>query len=154
MTGSEAAMVNTYVFTNIHPQYPGFNRTIWAALEKSVRTQVRRSGWAHITSGAIYDRDGDGHPDAANAAIRVGPPAGDKRLALATHFFKIVVTRTETGKPAIEAWLLEHSSEFVAERDFRERLEAARVPLERIEALSGFDFLPLLNAPPEQAAIH
>ena len=41
MTRSEQAMINSYVFSNIAPQFPNFNRGIWRALEAHVRKLAR-----------------------------------------------------------------------------------------------------------------
>ncbi len=152
MAVSEAAMVNSYLFTNIAPQYPGFNRTIWAALERIVRVRAMRSGAVHVTTGAIFDRDGDGRPDPDEAALTAGPPGAEPRLRVATHFFKIVAWRAADGGVAVDAWLLAHRPDFVPDAARARALDAARVGIERVEAMAGFDFLPALNAPPEQAA--
>jgi len=144
MTRSEQAMVNSYVFSNIAPQYAGFNRNIWRELETRVRAMARRDGLIYVITGAIFDYDGDGKPDAAASVPLSHSRAGQVHPAIASHFYKVVLQRAG-ARPRITAWLLKHEKRDVAHKEAARLLDAARVPLTTIEAMSGFDLLPLLH---------
>ena len=48
MKRSEAAMINTYKFSNMVPQHGEYNRKIWDCLEGSVRDWARTKGEIYI----------------------------------------------------------------------------------------------------------
>jgi len=135
MTRSEPAMVNSYVFSNIAPQYPKFNRGIWRKLETHVRDLARTHGSVFVMSGAIFDQDNDGVRDADAEAPRARSRQGAPRAAIASHFYKIIVI-AEDGRSQIDAWLLPHSN------DPATTLKQAKVSLAKIEKLSGLDIFP------------
>jgi len=145
MRRSERAMVNTYVFSNIAHQYPGFNRTLWRDLENRVRAMARLRGTVYVLSGAVFDHDADGRPDAPATAphpAKSGRPAA----AVASHFYKVaIVPGAGTEPPEIAAWLLGHENIKTTRAQSRRMLAAARVPLAVIETMSGLDIAPLLN---------
>ena len=144
MTRSEQAMVNTYVFSNIAPQYAGFNRTIWRELETRVRDMARRDESLYVISGAIFDYDADGKPDAAASVPLTHNHNGTVHPAIASHFYKVVV-ETAGLKLRVSAWLLRHEDRDVAHKDAERMLQQARVPVSTIEAMSGLDLMPLLD---------
>ncbi|WNK00660.1 DNA/RNA non-specific endonuclease [Thalassospiraceae bacterium LMO-JJ14] len=145
MTRSEQAMVNTYVFSNIAHQYPAFNRTLWRDLEIRVRAMARLRGEIYVMSGAVFDHDADGRPDAPATAphpTKSGRPAA----AVASHFYKIVIVpQAGTGAPEVVAWLLRHENIKTTRAESKRRIAAQRVPLETVERLSGLDIAPALN---------
>lgn len=150
MTRSEQAMVNTYVFSNIAHQHPGFNRTVWRDLESRVRAMARLRGEIYVMTGAIFDADHDGLPDPASMAAY--PPEGGGRkadvpkAAVPTHFYKIVfVPNQGAAPPEIRAWLLRHENIKTTRTQSKRMLAASEVALNIIEDLSGLDIAPLLN---------
>lgn len=152
MTRAERAMVNTYVFSNIAPQYPGFNRSIWRRLEADVRTHAETSGEIYVITGAIFDRNADGLPDPNDMAVRV-PVSGDApRPAIATHFYKVLIRR-KGADVNIMAWLLEHRDRYIKGDEKEAVLRRARVPLATIERMSGYRLLPGLTGAAEQAQV-
>ena len=65
MNRSEAAMINTFMFTNMAPQIGiGFNRSFWAHFEKRVREWAQDRREIYVITGSIFDRDTDGVRDA------------------------------------------------------------------------------------------
>ena len=60
MVRSEAAMINTYMFSNMVPQHGRFNRQIWSRLERHVRDWAMTRENIYVVTGAIFDRDGNG----------------------------------------------------------------------------------------------
>lgn len=142
MTRSEAAMVNTYIFTNIAPQYARFNRGAWAALEKHVRTLARRHGEIYIVSGPVFDADDDGVPDRRRSISRTG-----SGVAVASHFFKVVVWRAPSKELVVRAWMLPHTND----KDIS-IAAGSWVSLARIEKAAGLDLMPALTTVMEQAS--
>lgn len=149
MTRSEPAMVNTYVLSNMAPQYPRFNRQLWRALEIKVRHMVKKYGTIYVMTGAIFDRDGDGVRDADADALRATPSSGTLTAAIATHFYKVVVVPTGDGV-IVQAWLLKHANGW--DGDIDDALRAGETTIDVIEAVSGLDINPFLGAGAETAA--
>lgn len=85
---SEAAMINTYMFSNMTPQRANFNRSIWARLEGYIRDWARLKGEIFVITGAVFDRDNDGTRDADNQAQRMQSNNGNTRVAVPSHFYK------------------------------------------------------------------
>ncbi len=146
MTRSERAMVNSYVFTNIAHQYPGFNRTLWRDLEIRVRAMARLRGEVYVVTGAIFDADKDGRPDGPGMAaypVKSGSPPA----AVATHFYKVVfVPGNGSDPPKVTAWLFRHRNVKTSGQESAGVIDKARVPLAVIEKMSGLDIAPALNS--------
>lgn len=95
MERSEAAMINTYMLSNMTPQHDRFNRFnggMWFHLEARVRDWARAKGVVYILTGAIFDRTGPGgvpdeQRDADTEAARVPTATGGARVAIPTHFY-------------------------------------------------------------------
>ena len=139
MTRSEQAMINSYVFSNIAPQFPNFNRGIWRALEAYVRKLAREHKEVFVMTGAIFDQNKDGVRDADADAVRAKSRQGAPRAAIASHFYKVVVVQKEKHMQ-VTAWLLPHTNNPAI------TLAQAKVLLTRIETLAGLDIFPLLSA--------
>ena len=145
MTRSEQAMVNTYVFSNIAHQHPGFNRTLWHDLEIHVRALARLRGTIYVMTGAVFDHDYDDRPDASGAAP-FPDKSGQPGAAIASHFYKVVIVPGQGAlSPEIRAWLLRHENIKTTRAQSKQIIAGARVPLAVIEQLSGLDIAPLLN---------
>ena len=54
MERTEAAMLNTYLFSNMTPQFSNFNRGVWEKLESMVRDWARVKGAIYVISGSIF----------------------------------------------------------------------------------------------------
>lgn len=135
MNRSEAVMLNTFVLTNMTPQHDRFNQGIWGELETKTREIVFSKGKAHIVSGAVFDRDGDGQRDADSDADRVQPTG---RLAIPTHFYKVILHERENGFIEGIAVLLPHD-DVSHPVTF---LNQNRVSIDTIEAVAGYDLFP------------
>jgi endonuclease G len=108
MRQTERGQAHSYYLSNIAPQWQRFNDGIWAALEARVRDWARRHGAVQVIMGPPFDRDGDRRPDQPDEAERM-PPSG--RVAVPTHFFKIVLRETQDGGVEALAILLPHWKE-------------------------------------------
>lgn len=158
MVRSEAAMVNTYMFSNMAPQHDQFNMFrggIWEHLEGRARGWAKARGEVYIIAGSIFDRNGDGRRDADSSAKRV-PTDGDDRVAIPSHFYKIFLHERPNGYIETMTILLEHvdtkyQSKAQADRWLRNSLRS----IDEIESLTGINFLPDLevNDPSKARAI-
>lgn len=139
MERTEAAMINTYMFSNMVPQHDEFNRGHWARLESHVRKWAERFGEIYVISGAIFDLDGDGQRDANIDARSVAPR---NRVAIPTHFYKIIIRDRPNEPVESMTFLLEHvdtSPDGAVAKDAL--LTQSLTTIDTIEALTGIDFL-------------
>jgi len=148
MTRSEAAMLNTYLFSNMTPQYGNFNRIIWSRLENLVRAWAQQRSEVYVISGAIFDRDNDGVRDQDEAAEFVAPR---QRVAIPSAFYKIVVARRGDGLLDSLAFLLPHDDLKHTGSAGLHYLQDCLTSIARIEAETGEDFFPLLEGDGEAA---
>jgi DNA/RNA endonuclease G (NUC1) len=102
---NKRGQAHSYYLSNIAPQWQRFNGGIWAALEARVRAWARRYGAVYVITGPVFDKDGDGRPDRPDQADRMPP---DQRVAVPTHFFKIVLRGTPDGGVEALTVLLPH----------------------------------------------
>lgn len=142
---SESAMLNSYFFSNMTPQHPNFNRGIWQRLEGMVRDWVRKRGTLTVITGAVFDKDDNQARDADSAADRVTPL---NRVAIPTHYYKIIVKKNFSGPEAI-AILLPHNNDKQPNGQYRAYLTDHITTIDQIEAMTGIDFCPTLSAAKE-----
>lgn len=148
MNRSEAAMLNTFVLTNMSPQHDTFNQGAWGQLETQVRELVFEKKSAHVVTGAVFDRDGDGQRDADSAAERMAP---FNRVAVPTHFYKVVLHQREDGFIESLAVLLPHEDLSRNKAEQLQWLNDHRVSIDTIEAVAGYDLFSGLADPVEAA---
>ncbi len=124
MTRSEEIMSESFLLSNMAPQVGiGFNRGIWRQLESKVR------GWAedrrnlYIITGPIY---------AEEDYETIGP----NNVAVPTHFYKIVVSCTETYED-IDAIAFILPNEKISSSP----LEGFITTIDEVEDSTGLDFL-------------
>ena len=67
MNRSAAAMINTFVFTNMTPQHDRFNQKMWRHFEQRVRKWTRERSEVFVITGAVFDHDDDGQRDSDSA---------------------------------------------------------------------------------------
>ena len=146
MTRSEAAMINTYMFTNMTPQHDRFNRVIWQRLERYVRDWARVKGTIYVITGAVFDRGADGQRDADDDAERMESNNGDMRVAVPSHFYKIVLHERPNGFIENLTILLPHTDQSITGQAANPYLADHITNIDAIEALTGIDFLTAVAA--------
>ena len=86
MARDPQTMSESFLLSNMVPQVGvGFNRGIWKKLEEDVREWVRQKKNIYVFTGPIY---------ADSNYKTIGPD----RVAVPTHFYKVVVSCTEAGE--------------------------------------------------------
>jgi endonuclease G len=137
----------TFFLSNMAPQVGlGFNRSTWAHLEDLTRSWVEDqavvSAW--IITGPVFDDPGEENPDTADGLIEHSV-IGKDAVSVPTHFYKIVVGQTSDQKTKAVAFVLENRS-YPADPDWSTLVK----PIDWIEARTGLDFMPRLDAASEQ----
>lgn len=139
-TTSQRLKKETFYLSNMAPQEPQLNQQIWAALEAKARDWLatRRGGYV-ITGGLFYDPEED-DPAKADGLIPYDEIGPDK-VAVPTHFYKIVVRKDQSGRWEAIAFVMENRG---YPRPFD--LSAFEQPIDWIEEHAGIDFMPELDS--------
>jgi endonuclease G len=145
-------MRESFYLSNVAPQVGrNFNQSIWRVLEERVRDVVRRRGEAYVITGPIFAGGDD------CALRRPGTTIGDNRVAVPTHFYKIVIARRDPRRrgdwKAIAFVLPNTDHPRHADRDYR--FDTFTVSIDSIEQRTGINFMPMLDhdAPAMEAAL-
>jgi endonuclease G len=118
MSFSTIAMEESFYYSNISPQLPGFNRGIWKRLEDEIREGAPMYDSLLVITGPVF-----------NEEITT---IGSNSVTVPTGFYKI--TLMFSGKNIEHAaWLLPHL-EGLSEPD------GYRVAIDSIETVTGIDF--------------
>ncbi len=137
--------VNSYVMSNMSPQYEGFNRGVWLVLEKLGRAWAGKFGSVHITSGAVFDRNGDTVRDKDEDVPTVPTRRGAGRVGIPSHFYKVFLRKNEgTDGWSSISFLLKHKPGGSG-GNTRKRLENAIKSLKEIEDRAEIDLHPDLD---------
>lgn len=129
---SDAAMSATFVLSNMAPQRPNLNRHIWQYLEADVRSLVQADGQAWIFTGPLYI-------DSDSARIAPADSIGPDRVAVPTHFFKVILAEPAAGDFQAYAFIIPNSLTRIPghPKDYL-------VSVDHVEHLTGLDFFALL----------
>lgn len=142
MERTEAAMINTYIFSNMTPQYKNFNRGVWEKLEGMVRDWARLKGKIYVISGAVFDKDNDGKQDADQDAEHVKPA---NRVAIPTQFYKIIIYPKLNGEADTLTILLPNNDVKHTNAQYQDYLTEHITTIKQIESLTGTTFFPKLS---------
>lgn len=123
---------DSFFLSNMTPQSSQLNQLKWRLLEERIQKLADERGdlWV-VTGPAFVDVDGDG---VANYFV-----LGKNRVAVPTHYFKIVLAKTSVGFEAM-AFLIPNEA---TKPDFE--YDDHLVSIDRIERLTGFDFFSELD---------
>jgi len=120
MGWSEATMRESFYYSNMSPQVPGFNRGVWKRLEELVRT------WA-VEYGAIYVVTGP--------VLQPGlPTLGPHGVAVPEQYFKVILDARDPGVKAV-GFLMPNASSSAGLAQFA-------VTVDSVERVTGLDFFP------------
>ena len=122
MGWSSTSMAESFYYSNMSPQEPGFNRGIWKNLEELVRT------WA-VENQAIYVVTG---PVLTSGLATIG----NNKVAVPKYYYKVILDYTEPGLKGIGFILPNKAS--------KEPLQAFAVTIDSVEKFTGIDFFPQL----------
>ena len=162
---SSVAMEQTFSLANISPQVgPGFNRDMWARVEKFIRDLTKRCETVYIVTGPLFlpvrkqershngqvwnigggggsggdDVDNNNNPASKAKYVMnhelIGDPPG--LVAVPTHFFKVVLAEMEGGQRRLLAAFVLPNAPIPATVPLRRFL----VPIDSLERVAGFRF--------------
>ncbi len=127
MAWSEQTMSESFYFSNISPQKPGFNRGIWKRLEERIRTWALEYDSIYVVTGPILT-------DTLQTI-------GKNRISVPQLFYKVILNYSKTGYNGI-GFILPNTST-------SEPLQHFAVTIDSVEHVSGIDFFSSLPDPIE-----
>ena len=122
---SELANRESFLFSNMSPQLPYFNREVWVKLESWVRQKAIELGTVYVTTGPIF----------VNNLGKIG----NNEVTIPGYYYKVLLAFRENGNPSLIGFLFPHV--VPASADFKDFV----VPVNTIETITGLDFFPALD---------
>lgn len=135
-------VINSFVMSNMTPQFCQFNRGVWQILESLIRVWVKERSPLYVVTGSVFDHDGNGRPDANADVPRMKSTNGKARVAVPSHFFKIVIHQKDDGTVDALAFLMPHDQTDVAGDEAIQYLERNLKSIEDIESVVGVKLFP------------
>ncbi len=133
-------VINSFVLSNMTPQYCQFNQGVWQIFESLVRRWVTERKTLYVISGSIFDRDGDGRRDPDADAKRMKSNNGQTRVAVPSHFYKIILHRRSDGTlESLSVMLPQDQVERVGNEAIQ-HLEKHIRSIRDIETVAGLNF--------------
>ena len=120
----EEAMLETFLMTNVCPQYYELNKGVWNDIEIKCRDWARQEGDVYIVSGPLF------YPNKRNREL-----LGSSRIPVPDAFFKVVLSNKHQGKGI--GFLCEN-------RRGSYNLNDYKMTIDEIERITGIDFFPAL----------
>jgi len=119
---SRETMRASFLYSNVSPQLPAFNRGVWRRLEELVRFWATAYDSVFIVTGPVLQE----------GLRKIGP----NHVALPLQFYKVVLRNGADGPRGI-GFLLRHEPSSATLRSFV-------VPIDEVEQATGLDFFPQL----------
>jgi endonuclease G, mitochondrial len=142
MTSSKIAVINSFVLSNMTPQYCQFNEGVFQMLENIVRLWAKASGTVYVITGSILDRNGDRRRDADSAALRMRSKNGNERVAIPTAFFKVIVRPREDGKLDTITLILPNDQTDLDGQQAIAHIGRQVSTISKVERMTGLKLLP------------
>ena len=128
MGWSLQSMQESFYYSNMSPQLPGFNRGIWKRLEELVRQ------WA-VDNQAVYVVTG---PVLSEGLSTIG----SNKVSVPLYYYKVLLDYSEPSLKGI-AFILPNASSSLPLRSYA-------VSIDSVEKVTGLDFFPAIPDPEEQ----
>lgn len=122
MAFSPIAMEESFMYSNVSPQDPSFNRGIWRILESQVRTWARNLTSIYVITGGIFDSD---------------EYIGENKVLVPSAFYKIILYYKNSNIKVI-AFILKNKK---GEKELKEYV----VSVDEVEEKTNIDFFPELK---------
>jgi len=129
MEWSATTTAESFYYSNMSPQTPGFNRGIWKQLEEQVRDWATDYGAIYVVTGPVLTKG--------------LPTIGPDEVAVPQYYYKVILEYNAGGVKGIGFVLANEGS--------KEPLQTFAVSIDEVEKLTGIDFYPLLDD--EQEAV-
>ncbi len=144
--GMEEMRVQTYYAVNSTPQiHYGMNGGVWMYLEGAIRDNIPATDSLYVATGAALRKVG------GSETITYIQPAHDtKRCPVPNYYYKVVLkVKRDAGNVVSDAMAIGFWFEH---REYSDSYENYAVPVDDIEAMTGFDFFANLPDGIEAAA--
>jgi len=142
MTFGDIPIINTFIMSNMSPQFCQFNRGVWQILETFERHWGKDGTPVYILNGAVFDRNGDGIRDADHESVRMRSRSGRTNVAVPSAYFKILAREGGDGRLHTLTILLPHNQTDVDGQAAVDYLRAHISTVGVVERLAGTDFFP------------
>ena len=129
MSWSVQAMEESFFYSNMSPQVPGFNRGIWKKLEERVRQWAVENKDIYVVTGPVLSGD--------------LPVIGPDKVSVPRYYYKVILDYTLPELKGI-GFILPNASSTMS-------LESYAVPIDSVEKVTGINFFPALPDKQEQA---
>jgi endonuclease G len=123
MGWSSTTMAESFYFSNMSPQVPGFNRGIWKRLEEQVRSWAIEYDTIYVVTGPVLKGN-------------MGS-IGANKVAIPNYYYKVILDMHSKPHQAI-GFVMENAS---ASGD----LSQFAVSVDSVERFTGLDFFPSLD---------
>ena len=129
MSWSLQSMEESFFYSNMSPQVPGFNRGIWKKLEERVRQWAIENKDIYVVTGPVLTAD--------------LPVIGPDKVSVPRYYYKVILDYTLPELKGI-GFILPNASSTMP-------LESYAVPIDSVEKVTGINFFPTLPDKQEQA---
>ena len=119
MKMSIESMASSFLYSNISPQHPSFNRGIWRTLETKVRQWAKIEGEIYVITGPVL-------------AKGIYKFIGANRVGVPKYYYKVIYD--PTGKRKAIGFILENSN------NNKLSLHHYAVTVDSVESFTGLDF--------------
>ncbi len=127
MAYSATTIAESFYYSNMSPQSPGFNRGVWKRAEELVRAWAVQYGAVYIVTGPV---------------LRAGlPTIGPNRVSVPEYYYKVIL---QSDLHRGIGLIIPHASSTAS-------LTTFAVTIDSVETLTGIDFFPRLPDEVENA---
>lgn len=138
-------MCESFFMSNVAPQVgDGFNQDIWENLEGRTRSCITEYGEGYVVTGGFFYDPEEEDEDTADGIINYYV-IGKGKVAVPTHFYKIVVAKDSAGDWQANAFVLENIEHEHVTGDAYDFTPYVR-SIEWIEERTGLNFMPKLDS--------
>lgn len=130
---------NSFIMSNMAPQTCQLNRGIWQILEGITRLWAAEHGTVYVLSGSVFDRDGNGARDPDRSAQRMRSRSGTERVAIPSHFYKIIALQRGGGRIETLSIVMPHDDANPDGPAALRYLQEHVTTIARIERVAGLD---------------
>jgi endonuclease G len=118
MGWSSTTMIESFYYSNMSPQQPGFNRGIWKNLESLVRTWATENESIYVVTGPVLTQG--------------LPTIGWNQVAIPNYYYKVIL---DYRNPSIKGigFVLPNTSS-------KEPLQRFALSIDSVEKITGIDF--------------
>jgi endonuclease G len=122
MGWSALSMKESFYFSNMSPQLPGFNRGVWKRLEELMRSWAIENNAIYIVTGPLLSKG--------------LPTIGSNGVSIPKYYYKVILDYTQPEIHAI-GFVLPNASSSAS-------LNTFAVSIDEVEKQTGIDFFPAL----------